>query len=182
MTEAANKTQDMSSESKTNGATGEELGGGPALEAKIADLEKQLKEKDAKYLYLYADFENFKKRTIKEREETLKFGWENVAHGLLEVIDNLERAISFMPESADKNVLAGLKMVQDHFLTTLKKQGVDKIQAIKKSFDPNLHEAVSQEASDEEQGTVIKEVLAGYTLHGRLLRPSRVVVSAGKES
>lgn len=183
MSETANKSIDESGESKANGPTTQNEGAGAvgdALELKIADLERQLKEKDAKYLYLYADFENFKKRSIKEREETLKFGWENVAANLLETLDNLERALSFLPENADKNLAAGLKMVHEHFLNTLKKQGVERIKAMKQSFDPNLHEAVSQESSDEPEQTVIHEIQPGYTLHGRLLRPARVVVSAGQ--
>lgn len=146
---------------------------------KIEELETQLKEKDAKYLYLYADFENFKKRQLKERSDFIKFGWENVARDLLQVLDNLERAMEHTPPTTDKNLVQGLMMVIQQFKSTLQRQGVEEIQAVGKPFDPNLEEAISQEASDQPEGNVISEHVKGYTLHGRLLRPARVVVSSG---
>lgn len=151
----------------------------PALEARIAALEEQVKEKESKYVYLYADFENFKKRAIKERSDLMKFGWESVARDLLQVSDNLERALQFAPETTDKNLLDGIKMVHGDFVGTLGRQGVTPIQSLNQTFDPNLHEAVGQEASDQPSGTIIREHAKGYTLHGRLLRPARVVISGG---
>lgn len=171
----------------SNPATETQNGKGPEspapapgdLSQKIADLEAQVKEKESKYLYLYADFENFKKRSIKERSDLIKFGWEAVARDLLQVADNLERALAHMPESTDPALASGLKMVLTQFQGSLEKQGVQKIQSVGKPFDPNLAEAVAQEKAEEPAGTVIQEHSAGYTLHGRLLRPARVVVSAG---
>jgi molecular chaperone GrpE len=153
-----------------------------APENRIEELEAQLKEKDAKYLYLYAEFENFKKRAIKERSDLMKFGWETQARELLQVIDNLERALTHMPASTDKVLVDGLNMVIHQFRATLQKQGVERVESLDKPFDPNLHEAVAQEQSDAPAGTILKEHQGGYTLHGRLLRPSRVVVSSGKQS
>lgn len=149
------------------------------LARRVEELETQLKEKDGKYVYLYAEFENFKKRVMKERSDLLKFGWENAARELLQVIDNLERALEHMPSSTDKTLVQGLHMVINQFRATLQKQGVEPIQSLERDFDPNLHEAVGQEASAEPEGKVVKEHLRGYTLHGRLLRPSRVTISSG---
>src|SRR3954451_21578175 len=87
----------------------------PAADQKIAELEAQLKEKDAKYLYLYAEFENYKKRAIKERSDLIKYGWENAARELLMVIDNLERALEHMPPTTDKALVQGLYMVINQF-------------------------------------------------------------------
>lgn len=153
-----------------------------SAQPQIAELEAQLKEKDSKYLYLYAEFENFKKRAIKERSDSIKFGWEPVARELLEVADNLDRALAHTPANTDKNLLDGLKMVLNQFRSTLEKQGVQQIQALNKPFDPNLEEAVGQDCSDQPEGNVVQEVTKGYTLHGRLLRPARVVVSNGKKA
>ena len=141
-------------------------------------FEDQLKEKENKYLYLYADFENYKKRTIKERSDLIKFGWEPVARDLLQVVDNLERAIAHMPEGTDANFGAGIKMVLTQFQNVLNKQGVLPV-SIATQFDPNLHEAVGQEPSDQPPGSILKEHVRGYTLHGRLLRPAQVIVSGG---
>ena len=151
-----------------------------ALEARERELLDQVKEKENKYLYLYAEFENFKKRSIKERSDAMKFGWENVARDLLQVVDNLERAATHMPPSTDKNLADGLRMVISQFKSTIQKQGVEQVQTLKQIFDPNIHEAVSQEPSELPAGTILQEHMGGYTLHGRLLRPARVTVSGGK--
>ena len=149
------------------------------LEKRITELEAQVKEKEGKYLYLYAEFENAKKRAIKERSDLIKFGWENVARDLLQVVDNLDRAVEHMPAGTDTNFAAGLKMITTQFKSAMQKQGVEEVSSIAKPFDPNLHEAVGQEPSEQPEGSISKELSKGYTLHGRLLRPARVVVSSG---
>lgn len=151
-------------------------------EKKIQELEQQLKDKDAKYLYLYAEFDNFKKRTMKERSDLIKFGSESLARNILEVIDNLERALAHMPPTTEKILIDGLHMVLNQFRATLGQQGVQRLESVEKPFDPNLHEAIAQAESAHPEGTVIQEHLPGYTLHGRLLRPARVVVSTGKKT
>jgi molecular chaperone GrpE len=168
-----------SEQSAAQGATSAADTGAP----RIADLEAQVKEKEAKYLYLYAEFENFKKRAVKERSETAKFGWEPVARELIGVLDNLDRALEHMPASTDANFAAGIRMVAGQFRATLMKQGVEEIKALDQAFDPNLHEAVGQEPSATlPQGHITREQQKGYTLHGRLLRPARVLVSMGNLS
>ncbi len=149
------------------------------LKKRVAELEAQVKEKESRYLYLYADFENFKKRTVKERSDLLKYGWESIAREFLQVADHLELAIEHAPNGADKNLVDGLQMVLSQFRSTLQKQGVQAIETAKQNFDPNFHEAIAQEPSSEPAGTILREQGKGYTLHGRLLRPARVVVSGG---
>jgi molecular chaperone GrpE len=146
------------------------------------DLEAQLKEKDAKYLYLYAEFENYKKRSFKELQDARKFGWENVGRDLLQVLDNLERALAHTPPETDKNLMIGLQMVIQQFKQTLQRNGVEEIPTVGKPFDPNVAEAVGQEPSELPAGTVTQEQLKGYMLHGRLLRPARVLVSSGNSA
>ena len=148
----------------------------------IAALEAQVKEKENKYLYLYAEFDNFKKRAIKERSDLIKFGWESVARNLLGVLDNMDRAVAHMPAGTDTVLKKGMEMIAEQFKNTMTKQGVQEIQTFNQVFDPNLHEAVTQENSDLPQGTIVKEHAKGYTLHGRLLRPAQVGVSSGKKT
>lgn len=140
------------------------------------------KENEQKYLYLYADFENFKKRAVKERSDIMKFGWEGVATELLQVLDNLERALHHAKPDGDQALTEGLKMVVQQFHSSLEKSGVTPVKTIGESFNPEIHEAVAQTPSDLPEGKIVEEHQKGYTLHGRLLRPSRVVVSSGKTS
>lgn len=144
-----------------------------------ADLEAKLAEAQQKYVYLYAEFDNFKKRAIKERQDLVKFAFEPAAREILAVVDNLGRALEFMPEGTDNNLKTGIQMVYDQLAQSLQKHGVEAIQTSGAAFDPNLHEAVGQLPSEQAAGTIIQEHQKGYTLHGRLLRPSRVVLSAG---
>jgi molecular chaperone GrpE len=143
------------------------------------DFQAQLKEKDARYLYLYAEFENYKKRMAKERDDLRKYGSEKLARELLQVIDNLERALAHMPPTTDKTLVDGLHMTLNQFRAVLEKEGVLPVSALGQAFDPNVHEAVAQEASDKPEGTIVNEASKGYTFQGRLLRPARVVVSQG---
>ncbi len=141
-------------------------------------LQGELKQQQERYMYLYADFENYKKRAVRERSELIKFGWESVARDLLGVLDNFERAIAHMPEGTFGD---GITMIAAQFRQTLEKQGVQVVESLGKMFDPLFHDAITQESSDKPAGTVIAEHGRGYTLHGRLLRPARVIVSAGLE-
>ncbi len=149
------------------------------LQKQIQDLEAQAKEKESKYIYLYAEFENYKKRSIKERSELIKFGWESVARELLQTADNLERVIAHVPAGTDQNFMNGLVMVMGQFRASLQKQGVEVVETTEKPFDPNFHEAIGQEPSSLPSGVITQEHTKGYTLHGRLLRPARVVLSSG---
>lgn len=144
------------------------------------ELQAKIKEQEQKYVYLYAEFENFKKRAIKERQDVMKFGWENVASSLIEVLDNFERALQFAKADTDPNLVSGLKMVATQFKSALEKQGVAEVSSLDQAFNPELHEGVGQIPSDKPEGTIVQEHQKGYTLHGRLLRPSRVLVSNGK--
>jgi molecular chaperone GrpE len=180
---ATEKTAPSSPDSENENGNTESSGANEA--SAIQALETQIKEKEQKYLYLYADFENYKKRVLKERADLLKFGWESAAREIIEIVDNLERALEHMPKSpnSSETLQQGLRMVLNQFKAALEKQGIQQIDTGKdKSFDPNLHEAVAHLDSDQPEGKIIREETRGYTLHGRLLRPSRVVVSSGKNT
>ncbi|HBE44444.1 MAG TPA: nucleotide exchange factor GrpE [Deltaproteobacteria bacterium] len=152
----------------------------------IEELQKTLEEKENtlktfqnKLLYLQADFENFKKQKNKEKQELLMFGNEVLIKELLPVLDNLERALEHASTTENAtSIVEGVKIIHAEFLKVLEKYGVTRAEAIGKKFDPTLHEAVFQEARDDvEPGTVVSELQKGYLLNGRLIRPSRVIVS-----
>ncbi len=139
-------------------------------------LQAELEESKSKYLYLYAEFETFKKRAIKERSDLIKFGNENLVREILSVLDNLERALEHAQDPSA--VAEGIRMVNQQFKEILNRFGVKTIEAVGKKFDPEMHEAISQEESEDvPSGNVLKVHQQGYTIHGRLLRPVKVVVA-----
>ena len=151
-------------------------------EERPREREEDYKEK---YYYLAAEMENLRKRHGREKEEILKFGTERIARGLLEVMDNLERALEAMAgekEEKVKNLVVGVDMVREQFFDVLKNNGLKPVEAIGQSFDPNIHEAFAQqEDSERENGEILLEYQKGYTLNGRLLRPAKVSVVNNKK-
>ncbi len=134
-------------------------------------------------LRLLAEMENLRKRFEREKKELIKFGSINLLREILQPGDNLERALAAIPNNEKlpqsiKNLIDGLKMVQKEFYTILKKNGVIKIESLNKKFDHNYHQAMMEIEKEEiEEGTVVLEIQAGYTMNDRLLRPAMVGVS-----
>ena len=153
------------------------------VEAK--DEKKEEVDYKAKYFYIAAEMDNYRKRMDREKENLVKYGNERVLRDLLEVVDNFERTIGMLKGDQDqkvKNLVIGLDMIQKQFLDTMGKHGLTPIQAIGKEFDPNFHEAMAQEyAEGIKPNEVIKEFQKGYTLNGRVIRASKVVVSSDKQ-
>ena len=152
------------------------------------DVSAELEALREKYLRLSADFDNYKKRLAKEKQEILDFGNAQRLKELLFVLDNIERAIELSEESHGEKTdfvafLDGIKLVHAQFLAGLGNFGVTEIDSGEGTvFDPSYHEAVYKEHSETyESGTIISEVQKGYLLNGRLLRPSMVSVSQGPE-
>lgn len=157
----------------------------------LADAQKKLeaaqneaKKEHENYLRLYADFENYKKRSAREIQDFRKFANESLIKELLPVVDNLERAIdssNSAGEEADKSITQGVDMTLKEILKILEKFQAKPVEAMGKPFDPNFHEAIGQEESEEyEDNIVVKEFQKGYLLHDRLIRPSMVMVSKHK--
>lgn len=135
-----------------------------------------------KYIRLAADFENYKKRLAKEKADVIAYGNEELIKALLNVIDNLERALDHVDADEDpKPLIEGVKLVHKQFLSCLEKFGVQFVDASPgEEFDPRLHQAIERvESPDFTPGLIISEMLRGYTLKDRLLRPALVVVSKG---
>lgn len=152
---------------------------GDTLLAKYRELEDELSETQERVLRTAADAENFKKRLQREKEEQTRYANESLMRELLPVIDNLERALEHSEAGADQeDLLEGLNMTLKGFLDTLTRFGCTPVETAGKPFDPNFHEAVSQEESaDHEPNTVLRELQKGYMLKERLLRPAMVLVS-----
>ena len=150
-----------------------------AANAKIAELEAKIKEMENRYLRLYADFENFRRRTRQEMEAAEKYRAQSLVSDLLPALDNFERALKIETENEQaKSILQGMEMVYRSLLDALKKEGVEAIEAVGKPFDPHLHQAVMQvEDSNYEPNTVVEEFQKGYKLKDRVIRPAMVKVS-----
>jgi len=135
-------------------------------------------DRDARYLRLAADFENFKRRKAQEISDIRRYESEEAARALLPVLDNLRRAVEHASEAgAEEFFVSGLHLVVREFETALERLGVVPVPAEGERFDPSLHEAITAEESDDvDEETVIAEVLRGYKLHDRLLRPAMVRV------
>lgn len=147
------------------------------LESK--DLQSELQKLKNEYLYLAAEFDNYKKQAIKERSELIKYGAERFIREVLEVTDNFERAlqVELNPDNIDafKN---GIAMIHQEIISVLQKFGVSEVPSEGKVFDPNLHEALSsEESSDLNPGHVLRVFKKAYKYHDRMIRPAQVVVS-----
>lgn len=143
------------------------------------DLQKELETLKASELRIRADFDNFRRRTNEENEKRVKFAAQTVVEKLIPLVDNFERALQ-AEASADeaKQIQAGVEMIYRQLLDVLNSENVEAIEAVGQPFDPNYHQAVMQEPSDEfESGLVTMELQKGYTMHGRVIRPSMVKVS-----
>jgi molecular chaperone GrpE len=154
-------------------------------QAQVEPAEGELKEAQDRLLRLQADFENFRRRALRERNEAQQYGHQNLVKDLLSTVDNLDRAIDHARRSGGgdlENLLQGVELVQRELLVALAKNGVTPIEAIGQPFDPALHEAMAQ-APDATvtPNTVVEELQKGYKLRDRLLRPSRVIVARAAE-
>ena len=151
---------------------------------KLKDTEKESQENYDLYMRTYAEMENIKKRGKKEREELSKYANESLIKEILPVIDNLNKAISHAQDDDNPSgLIEGLDLTLNSLMTTLQKAGLKEVEAEGKPFDPNFHEAISQQIDDTvAPGHVIIELQKGYLLNGRLIRPSMVVISQGNSN
>lgn len=146
----------------------------------IEEFKKQVEKLQNDYLYLKADFENYKKRVIKEKSDLSKYGSESLVIALLDLVDNFERALSLeiKPENV-QSFADGIKMVSNEFKNVLTRFGVSEIPSLGVPFDPNFHEALGTEPTSEvPAGHITKVFSKPYKLHDRLVRPGRVVVAS----
>ena len=153
------------------------------LKKKLEEKEKEIKEHHDRLLRLAADFENYKKRAAREKEDWTKFANEDLLRAVLPFVDNLERAINHAQKVADTGVLIeGVRLTIQQILQTLNRFGLSSFQSVGKPFDPAVHEAMLVVETDKhEPNQVVEEFQKGYVLHDRLLRPATVSVSKPPE-
>ncbi len=151
----------------------------PESDKVISALKSELETKSNQLKRLAADFENFRRRQVQEREDLLKYAGEKTILDILPILDNFERAISSSKTAQDiASVISGVELIQKQLYEAIGKNGVEPIKALDSIFDPNYHEAVQQFVDDNKPDqTVIHELQKGYTLNGKVIRPSMVVVS-----
>tara|TARA_Y100000590_G_scaffold460979_1_gene621538 strand:- start:471 stop:1112 length:642 start_codon:yes stop_codon:yes gene_type:complete len=147
------------------------------------ELREELESIKDEKLRLLAEMENLRKRSERDKSDSIRYGSMNLAREILSVNDNLSRALQSVKLEDNNfepinNLVDGLNMVQKEFMTILNKYGVEKIDALNKKFDHNFHQAVLEvENAESEEGVVVQEIQAGFTMYDRLLRPSMVGVS-----
>lgn len=154
----------------------------PDLSADLAAAKKEAADNYDRYVRSVADLENHRRRTLREKEELRQFAASKVLEDLLPVIDNLGLGLSAAkaPNADLKTLVGGIAMVAEQLKSSLANHGLKEVNPIGQPFDPNLHEAISQQPSpDVAEGSVVVVVRTGFTLNGRLLRPASVVVSSG---
>ena len=154
----------------------------PKEQRLLKELEEQRKTAEEyyqRYLRSQADFDNYRKRTLKEKEELVQYASMKLVGELLPVLDNFERAIASSKENKDFDALAkGVDMIFRQFEQVLAREGLKPIEAVGRPFDPEFHQAIMQvESEDHEEGTVVEEVQKGYMLKDKVLRPAMVKVS-----
>jgi molecular chaperone GrpE len=144
-------------------------------------LKTELEDANNKYIRLYAEFDNYKRRTSRERVELLQTAGKDVIVDLLPVLDDLERALKAIDDHAnDTSVKEGIQLVANKLKKTLQQKGLKEMESINQPFDADFHEAVTNipAPSDEMKGKVIDEIVKGYLLNDKVLRYAKVVVGS----
>ncbi len=147
---------------------------------KYKELEKKHKDLSDRYLRLAAEYDNYRKRTLKEKQELIKTAGEKVLIDLLPVIDDFERALEHIDKAQDIEALKqGVVLIYNHFQKFLKQQGVEEIDAMDKPLDTDLHEAVQQvpAQNEEQKGKIVHVIQKGYKLNDKVIRHAKVVVA-----
>ena len=170
---AKKKNQEATAKKKSNNEETD------ALEERISELEGELNESKDKYLRLFAEFDNYKKRTIKEKLEMMKSASQDVVAALLPVLDDFDRAkTSADDESSSEQFSEGVTLVYNKLYSTLKNKGLEKMVSTHETFDPELHEAITEIPAPTEdlKSKVIDTIEQGYYLNDKIIRHAKVVV------
>lgn len=156
---------------------------GDSLEKEIEGLQAELQGQKDKYLYLLADFDNYKKRVIKERADFMKYGNQELIRSMLTAVDNFGLLIdaASKTEAKDEGLIDGAKLAIKQFQDNLARWGIVPVDSLGKPFDPFVHEALGSElVADKEPNIVVKELQKAYKIHDKVLRPAKVIVSSQK--
>ncbi len=192
MNEDNNKDVKTSEENKTDESQIEEINekdevsnenDNDSPENIIEKLNEEIQDLKDQRLRAAAELENFRKRAEKDQSDALKYGVSNFAKEIISIKDNIERAQSSISDDVRSNddvksVVEGLDLIAQSAVSTFEKIGIKKIDSLNEKFDHNLHQAMMEIENDQvEPGTIVQELIPGYTLHDRLLRPAMVGVA-----
>jgi len=179
------KEQEPRTDASASGAEAVANDSAPPETAAVPELEKLVAEKtDLRnaLVRLQADFENYRKRIERERHQERHRGAETLVEHLLPVLDAFDRAISSHRDAAHDEYRQGFQLIRKQLFDVLAKQGVQRIETEGKPFDPHVHHAIERvETSDQPDGAVLEELQAGYSFHGKVLRPAMVRVAVNPE-
>src|SRR5450759_4673269 len=161
------------------------VGPSPLTLEQIEDLKSRAAKADENWerlLRTTADFENFKKRAAREKQDALKFANESLIQKLIPLLDNFDMALAAVQNgqtgAASSSLQSGINMILQQFKSALTEAGLEEVDATGKPFDPNLHEAISQqETAEVPEGHVVHQLRKGYKLRDRLLRPASVIIA-----
>ena len=151
-----------------------------SLEKEVEDLRAQVEKEKKEYLFLMADFDNFRKRTLKEKSELIKNAGENVLKGLLPIMDDFERGIAASSkDEAAASAVEGMQLIYNTLVKFLEANGVKEMETNGQPFDSEFHEAIAQvpAQNEEQKGKVIDTVQKGYMINDKVLRHARVAVA-----
>ncbi len=147
---------------------------------KLESLTSSYNELNDKYLRLFSEFDNYRKRTLKEKVELSKTASAEIIKAVLPVVDDLERAISNFPESDNNSHFEGIKLIYSNLKRILEQQGLEETKALGEPFDTDFHEAVTHipAALEQDKGKVVEVIKKGYSLHGKIIRFAQVIVGS----
>ncbi|MCL6458290.1 MAG: nucleotide exchange factor GrpE [Gorillibacterium sp.] len=149
-------------------------------QSELDQVRQELKETQERVLRGQADFDNFRRRTRQDKEEFAKYASSKVITGILPVVDNFERALSTSRETQDfDSLFKGVEMIFRQLEQLLEQEGVKSMDTVGQPFNPELHQAIMQvESAEHEEGIVVEEIVKGYVLRDKILRPAMVKVSS----
>ncbi len=150
----------------------------PLQRDELAEQKKRCEDLNDRYLRLAADFDNYRKRTTRDHEALVQHANEKFAVDILEIVDNLDRAL----KADDNHLRTGVEQIHQLISGILARHGISPIDALKKSFDPGEHEAVAHIPSGDPEGTVVDVVSPGYRMHNKVIRYAKVAVSKGNRT
>ena len=146
----------------------------------IKNISNQLKSLKDRNIKLLAEFDNYQKRTLLEKERASRFDGINIVKDLLPVFDDIDRMIDFNKEENNESILEAICMIDSKIHNILTKYSIKKIDSIDEEFNPSFHEALLQKKSNKKEGKIIEEYEKGYLYHDKIIRHAKVVVSKGK--
>ena len=169
-----NKEEKISKQKSNNKKDNENL----LLIKKLTEQLESLKDRNVKLL---AEFDNYQKRTLLEKERASTYDGYNIIKDLLPVFDDIDRTIDFSKEENNESILEAISMIDSKIQNILSKYSIKKIDSIDEEFNPSFHEALLQKESNKKEGKIIEEYEKGYLYHDKIIRHAKVVVSNGKK-